>query len=181
MTPTARSIAWSSDLPRPVWLLDVDGVLNASRPGWGKPPVTRVAYADGLGYKIRFAVGLCTWLRRLHAGGRVDIRWATTWVDEIDQIEKAMRLPSWPCAFSLKAPEADGDVEKYRAAIRVVEVERRPLIWTDDAAIPADGSLAYARLTAPGVPLHIARPQLNRGLQPADLVAIEAFLSDIGH
>ncbi|WP_146099553.1 hypothetical protein [Kineococcus xinjiangensis] len=41
--------------PRTVWLLDVDGVLNASRPGWSAPPRIRSAYSGGFEYRIRWA------------------------------------------------------------------------------------------------------------------------------
>ncbi|KUL32677.1 hypothetical protein [Actinoplanes awajinensis] len=39
----------------PVWLLDVDGVLNANRPGWSAAPRRGMAYAGGTGFLMRWA------------------------------------------------------------------------------------------------------------------------------
>lgn len=42
----------------PVWLLDVDGVINATRPGWGSPPRQASVYADGDDWPMRWAPAL---------------------------------------------------------------------------------------------------------------------------
>jgi hypothetical protein len=73
-------------------------------------------------------------------------------------------------APSVKAPEL-----KVTAALHVVEVERRPLIWTDDDAIPSAGP-QRRRLEAAGMPLLFLTPDPLRGLQPGDLTAIDNFL-----
>jgi len=187
--PVAPASAGS--LPLPVWLLDVDGVLNAKRPGWGGPPISRTAHVGRGSFRMRFAVPMLARLCRLHAQDRVDIRWATTWADDIEVIERIMKLPAWPTAFTVTVTAADLTTRrmtraecaaaKYDAALRVLEDEGRPLIWTDDDAIPAADTAGFARLTATGVPLHAVRPKENRGLQPADLDAIEEFVSANGH
>lgn len=40
-------------------------------------------------------------IRTLHTDGLVEVRWATTWVDHIDQITAIMHLPTWQPAFTL--------------------------------------------------------------------------------
>jgi hypothetical protein len=58
---------------------------------------------------MRFAPTLVQRIVALHRTGRVEVRWATTWVDDIEQIRLLMGLPRWPCALSLRGSEsADG-------------------------------------------------------------------------
>ena len=166
-----------SESLRPVWLLDVDGVLNASKPGWSGSPVTRTAYAGAKAFPLRFAPALIRRIRAVHERGTVEVRWATTWVDHIDQVVRVMRLPAWACAFSLGRGEVDAESAKYAAALHVVEVERRPLIWTDDEAIPVEGSPAHRRLREAGPRVLLIRPRSNRGLQPEHLDQIRHFLA----
>ena len=63
----------------PIWLLDIDGVLNVTKPGWSAPPRTKTAYADGTPWKMRFSPVLIDHIRELHASGAVEIRLCSTW------------------------------------------------------------------------------------------------------
>jgi hypothetical protein len=161
----------------PVWLLDVDGVLNASRPGWGGPPHQGNAQHGAQAFRMRWAPALIVAVSRLHHDRRVEIRWATTWVDEIAGIENLMRLPVFPVAFSglPDSPQTKTPGLKIEAALKVVEDERRPLIWTDDDAIPISGE-QRDRLDRSTAPTLLIAPDPHRGLQPTDLDAIKAFL-----
>lgn len=167
----------------PVWLLDVDGVLNAmSRPGWSAAPDQRYAHADGLRFRLRWAPALLAEVRDLIRSDAVEVRWATSWVSHIDQIAGAMALPDLPLAFTLPTHLAAASDElhdatrsaKRAAALDVVASGRR-LLWTDDAAIWRSGP-EREHLEAAGA-LLIA-PDERRGLQPADLAAIRAWLDD---
>ena len=161
----------------PVWLLDVDGVLNANRPGWGAPPRQGTAHYGSETFRMRWAPKLMVELVQLHREGMVDLRWATTWVDHIDSVQALFGLPAFPLAFSRlsAAPQVKAPGLKMDAALQVVETERRALIWTDDDAIDAD-PLLVPRLRASGQPLLLIRPDPRRGLQPADLQAIAEFI-----
>jgi hypothetical protein len=165
--------------PTPVWLLDVDGVLNADRPGWGAAPRRADLQVGPHSYRMRWAPALIEAIVRLRRTTSVEIRWATTWVDEIHQVARAMRLPDLPVAFgglggdpSQASPEA-----KLQAALHVLEVENRPLIWTDDDAIPALGPDAR-RLRDARQPSLLISPNPKVGLQAPDLAAIAEFLAD---
>jgi hypothetical protein len=162
----------------PVWLLDVDGVLNAAQPGWGDTPQHGDAYVAGIAYRLRWAPELIARVREMQHRG-VEVRWATTWVDHIAQVERLMSLPAAPTAFTAVdvTDHPAGIARKLQAAIEVVENEGRPLIWTDDDAVPAHGP-ERERLEAAGVPLLLMRPHSRHGLQPADLEAIEEFLDE---
>jgi hypothetical protein len=161
---------------KPVWLLDVDGVLNTVRPGWGGPPRRSLVWssADNTSYAIRWAPALLDRVRALHDDGKVEIRWCTTWCPEADRLERLWRLPS--LARSLDADPmprgADCWPLKLDAALGVL-AEGRRLIWTDDEALPAPGPDRDV-LTTGGRALLIA-PRPQRGLQPTDLDLIEKF------
>lgn len=166
----------------PVWLLDVDGVLNAmGRPGWSAAPEQRSAYVNGLRFRLRWAPALLAEVRDLIRSDTVEVRWATSWVTHIDQVARAMGLPDLPLAFTLPpdllAATADlhaaTETAKRAAALDVVASGRR-LLWTDDEAIwPAGAQREH--LEAAGA-LLIA-PDERRGLQPADVAAVRAWLA----
>lgn len=161
----------------PVWLLDVDGVVNAATPGWSAPAQQARAFIDGLAYRLRWSPDLVSRIRRLHASGAVEVRWATTWVDHIAQVEDLLELPAFAPAFAGlgQAPSVLVPGKKLEAALHAVEIEQRPLIWTDDDAIPRCGPFR-SRLDAATVPMMFLAPDPSRGLQPPDLDAIEDFV-----
>jgi hypothetical protein len=166
------------DRSRPVWLLDVDGVLNAGRPGWGAKPGQGDASFERMTFRMRWAPPLIARLAAYHRAGVAEIRWATTWVDEIAQIEALMGLPAFPTAFSglPEGPQFKVPGLKADAALEVVEGEGRALIWTDDDAIPLSGPL-LDRLNSAGPPILLVAPNPRRGLQAADLDRIDEFLA----
>lgn len=161
----------------PVWLLDVDGVVNANRPGWNAAPHTANVAASGTTWRMRWEPRLTAAIRDIHLSGAAEVRWATSWVSYTDELERVFRLPTLPLAFTDEAYKSVTEA-KINAALHVVEVERRPLIWTDDEVVPSSGDL-YTRLHASGVPLLLLSPKPNRGLRSADIDAITVFLASL--
>lgn len=157
----------------PVWLLDVDGVVNATRPGWHAPPRRAYAYDAGTAYRLRWAPALIDRIRALHASGTVEVRWCTTWCAYADQLERMWRLPRLDRAFCDPVDGLTAAPLKVAAARKMLAQGRR-LIWTDDEIVPAPGTDLHTELTAAGRALLIA-PVSTRGLQPEHLDAIEAF------
>ena len=78
----------------PVWLLDVDGVLNASRAGWGGPPRRAQVLADGECWKLHWAVEVVNFVRDAQLRGLAEVRWATTWVPWAATLEALWELPA---------------------------------------------------------------------------------------
>lgn len=168
----------SADVP--VWLLDVDGVVNARRPAWDQPFAHGNAFVDGVAYRLQWAPPLTRYIKAVHKRQAAEIRWATTWVDHVHQVERLLRLPAFRTAFRGlgQAPSIGAPDRKVAAALHVVEVERRPLIWTDDDAIPMLGATRL-RLEESGVPVLLIAPDPYVGLTPADLDRIDAFLATV--
>jgi hypothetical protein len=162
----------------PVWLLDVDGVVNARRPAWDQPFAHGHAYVDGVTYRLQWSPVLVRYIKSVHKRRAAEVRWATTWVDHVHQVERLLRLPPLRTAFRGlgTAPSIGAPERKVAAALQVVEVERRPLIWTDDDAIPLSGALRQ-RIEEAGVPVLLLTPDPHVGLGPEDLERIDAFLT----
>ncbi|MGO4258139.1 hypothetical protein [Marmoricola sp. RAF53] len=163
--------------PVPIWLLDVDGVLNANRPGWSERPRQAIAYAAGEPFKMRWSATLLNKISDLHTTGRVELRWCTTWCPWADQLEQIFGLPPLARSIPEPMPSSGAWPDAKVGAARNVLREGRPLIWTDDEAIPPEGPPRDA-LTNADVPTLLIEPLPNRGLQPAHLARIEQFLDE---
>lgn len=169
------------DDPRPVWLLDVDGVLNTSRNAWHEAPYhAQVAWGgrpwDGhedrsMTFKFHWSPTLLKRIHRARADRLVELVWCTTWCAEAHSLEAIWKLPPLKRAFNCyTASQADAWTYKVSAAERVLAVGRR-LIWTDDD-IPAFGPLRD-RFTRDGALL--IQTEARRGLTPEHMDQIEAF------
>lgn len=152
-----------------VWLLDIDGVINASKAGWSSAPFSGNAYYKGHSYRMRWAPQLIQRIIKVHQTGAVEILWATSWCGYTDQLEQLFKLPALGSAYSMRMY---GDM-KESAALEVIASGNR-LIWTDDEFVPTSGQL-YDTLTANGNGLLI-RPKANRGLRPEHLDQIDSFV-----
>jgi hypothetical protein len=173
----------------PVWLLDVDGILNAAtkKPDknvWPLDDWVAGRASDGKReWPILTARPVVDFIREVHRAGRAEIRWHTTWQEWAHSLSASLDLPEFPVQ---EAPEwavhLRGETEswwKVGAALRVVEEEKRPLLWTDDDAdsfwnLPADVRL---RITS-AQPTLIVAPSSYTGLCRRHLRQIDAFLTD---
>lgn len=157
----------------PVWLLDVDGVVNATRPGWGGPPRRAHVTAGGHEWQLRWEPKLIGCIRMLHMAAVVEVRWCTTWCPWADTLERLWQLPTLGRAFAYAPTGMRATYEKADAARKVLADGRR-LVWTDDEVVPEPGDPLHEELTAYGQALLI-RPSARRGLRPEHLHEIERF------
>jgi hypothetical protein len=155
----------------PIWLLDVDGVINSTRPGWHAAPRRANVAAGGQTWPIRWAPALIARIRALIADGAVEVRWCSTWCGQTRHLEHALGLPPLESAFVVPPGGFVGEL-KAQAARNVLWSGRR-LVWTDDMETPSFGPL-HDELTSDGSGLLI-RPDFRRGLRPEHMDAIEAF------
>jgi hypothetical protein len=158
---------------RAVWLLDVDGVINVTRPGWGSAPRRGYACTGGQEFRIRWAPALVDRIRALHQGGLVHIRWCSSWCGDARQLENLLGLPRLEYAWTEERTGPAATLAKLAAARDVLARGHR-LVWTDDGAVPTSGPV-FEELTAGGQVLLIA-PVPSRCLQPEHLEQIEQFL-----
>jgi hypothetical protein len=155
---------------RPVWLLDVDGVLNADYAVDGDWPsqTGRIVTADNRAWPFTWAPGLIRRVKALAANGSVDIVWATTWCPWAEALEALWGLPAFTRAWDrpLFGPDA---LAAKRDAWKEARLSPRPVIHTDDqAAEDIDDSAAE---------LLGIRPHHSVGLTRTDMGRIERFAS----
>ncbi|GHJ44321.1 hypothetical protein Cs7R123_16630 [Catellatospora sp. TT07R-123] len=173
-------------MAKPVWLLDIDGVINAvtHEPDlrvWPRDQWVRASAvsAHGIEWPLLAARPVLDFLHRVHAEGRAEIRWHSTWQSYAVNVGTALGLPRWPVAECPEFAE-DGDAEiasplivvrhhwwKLPTAQRVLD-EGRPLLWTDDDARhqlrrrDRAGWGAWALVVAPPVESGLTARQLRR-------------------
>lgn len=170
---------------RPVWLLDVDGVVNACtlkpdpnvwpRDQWVRATVARL--------KILVALPVLDFIRATHESGAVEIRWLTTWMNDAQAIADEFGLPTFPVAGGeeyddrLRVEAFDRNAWwKLPAAKRVLTDECRPLIWTDDDITYSLGRRGQDEMRALGPALLIG-PNDRTGLTPKHLRRITEFVA----
>lgn len=158
----------------PIWLLDVDGVLNASKPEWHEAPFRQtVTYGDEE-FVIRWAPQLIKRIRDLVNAGTVEVRWCTTWCAQADRIEKAMGLPPLLRAFTHEVvTREEAKTAKINAVADALATGRR-VVWTDDIEVTLFGHL-YADAERSGRILMIA-PYSRSGITPDQMNEIEKFI-----
>ncbi|SBT46964.1 hypothetical protein [Micromonospora narathiwatensis] len=111
----------------PVWLLDVDGVVNVARPGWGAPlPRSGNAYSSATAYRMRWAPTLIERIRLLHGSGKIEIRWCSTLCAEAEQIERLFGLPRLERSWYHEVSAATAPAAKLNAARAVLKPRTAP-------------------------------------------------------
>ena len=170
---------------RPVWLLDIDGVVNALAAGpvdgsWPAAEwVQHVVRADipGSGRMVLpvfVAQPVLEFIAQVHRSGAADIVWHSTWREAAATgLAPVLGLPRLPISDAPEWTRRTPDVWwKLPAAQRVLEAGRR-LVWTDDdiAMVPQQVAALIARDDA-----LLISPQPQAGLTADDLAAIATFL-----
>ncbi|HEV2891285.1 MAG TPA: hypothetical protein VGX28_13000 [Frankiaceae bacterium] len=179
----------------PLWLLDVDGVLNAVSAtvprAWAQWR-TGEAVADGVAWPIRYAPTLVRTIAGLHERGLVECRWLTTWGDAANEdLRRLLGLPAFRVAAPPPAPSHAGGGHhgagvaaedsaapapgwwKLAAVRALLTAERRPVIWTDDELRHHPEAVAWVRSC--GVRSLLLSPRPDVGLTPRDLRDVQGF------
>lgn len=167
---------------RPVWLLDVDGVLNsigrAPNPQSLRLGTTKQEYlkTNSGTYRLRVDNHLVDFVNRMNESDLVEVRWCTTWSDEANTIfAPAFGFPQ--LLVGAKPPKDTGRFDDYNwksNAARGVLNSGRRLVWTDDDAIPSWFDEEVASYSQGHL---LVRPNPEVGLTLANCEAIEKFLT----
>lgn len=150
---------------RPVWLLDVDGVINARRHAWPSRIARTTLAVDGESYPLAWSPALVDRVRAHAVGGQVQIVWATSWCPHADRLEELWDLPPLARAWGV-AHGTDDELEVAKRNAFAAAADTGRVIWTDDEHAPNTRTDAILGI----------RPHPKGGLGPADLDDIEAFL-----
>ena len=170
----------------PVWLLDLDGVVNAASRtfpthAWPKQTWQGIEAEDeeGITWPIKAARPVIDFIKEVHGAGRAEIRWHSTWQGYAVHVGRQLGLPDFGVQ---EAPEyKDSDAEhwwKAPGARRVLAEEGRDLLWTDDDADEWLGRQERTELASLGHRLLIVCPDSRTGLCKKHLKRITQFLGD---
>lgn len=168
----------------PVWLLDLDGVVNAASrkfPTHAWPGETwqeiEAEDEEGITWPIKAARPVVEFIKAVHESGRAEIRWHSTWQAHANLVGGQIGLPEFGVqeAPEYKSAGAD-DWWKAPAARRVLAEEGRDLLWTDDDADAELGRAERTELASLGRRLLIVCPDSTTGLCKKHLRQIGRFL-----
>jgi hypothetical protein len=192
--------------PKPLWLLDYDGVVNAilsgrnakpDRNAWQDWQRTDIYSAiDGVAYPVCYSPTVVAFIAAAVTAG-VDVRWLTTWQSDTARFPAAM--PGMPVLPWLPEPVAlprDADLDAaglpvasrehtfqpwWKLRVARATAGDRPLVWTDDDLGVYKPELKEARAWAERrARTHVVIPNEGVGLTPARLRKIRNFLADHG-
>jgi hypothetical protein len=178
----------------PVWLLDIDGVVNALalRVPTGVWPqgawVQRIVQTSGVDgtrstLPILAARPVLEFIHRVYDEGLAEIRWHSTWrTAAVLDLAPTLGLPPIPISIAPEWVGGQATWWKLPAARRVVASGRR-LLWTDDQvnlylADPVSGPPLTALAAEAGTLL--MSPDGDTGLTADDLRQIDEFLRAAG-
>ncbi len=170
---------------RPLWLLDIDGVVNAlgvtvpdvwRRRDWVRRIiVTEIPERGTMTLPILAARPVLDFIRSVHQRGTVEIRWHSTWrTAAVTAFAPALGLPmTIPISV---APEWSDPPSvgwwKLPTAQRAIATGRR-LVWTDDDLRVFRAETADLAVRADAL---LIGPAGQTGLTPRHLERIAAFL-----
>jgi hypothetical protein len=181
----------------PIWLLDVDGVLNAhpTRPQlhvWSEDEWVQLPVYDSRGQRwtITAGVPVTRFLHKVHTHKFAEIVWLTTWQADANRVSDALGLPHFRVIenpIHKNTRYAGKDWWKLSEAFKVIS-SGRPVIWTDDDIGEEIRDLVHSyqvtsnttrfldiQVDVPGPTLLIS-PNGNEGLGPWHLKRISEFL-----
>jgi hypothetical protein len=164
-------------MTRPVWLLDVDGVINAVR--LDAPDGFERADVDG--FAILYRPQVVERIDAMAAEGLVEVRWLTTWREHARDLEAALGMRH---KFAIEVEER-GDTswqKPYRTWWKSTIAERiwyedtaRPIVWTDDDLKWSRSNGDVVWLERVSAPLLTISPDETFGLTDYDLDQIGHF------
>ncbi len=162
---------------RPIWLLDVDGVLNAVMdPATIPDEYTAVNNHD---YAIVYRQSVVDRIASLHESGRVEVRWLTTWMHRANTLARGIGLPEFAVEGDPEVwIERPGTWWKSTVAQRIdAECPAAPLIWTDDDLDYSVGRGEVDWLAGRVTPTLAITTDWRIGLSDYDMDRIESFLA----
>jgi hypothetical protein len=168
----------------PMWLLDIDGVINALARGpvrhswpadaWTQHVVrAEIPEMGMMVLPILVAEPVLDFVRKVVASGVAEVRWHSTWrTAAMTDLAPLLDLPPIPISVAPEWTERPATWWKLPAAQRVV-ASGRHLVWTDDDIARYPGELGDLESRKDAL---LISPNPDTGLSAGDLDRISAFL-----
>lgn len=169
----------------PVWLLDIDGVVNALARGpvrdsfpaedWTQHVVEAdIPNMGRMVLPIYVAQPVLDFVRHVYDDGLAEVRWHSTWrTAAMTDLGPILRLPPIPISIAPEWTTRPAGWWKLPAAQRVV-TSGRPLVWTDDDIVNFPDEVGEL---GEGADRLLISPDPDTGLNADDLARIEKFLT----
>jgi hypothetical protein len=165
---------------KPLWLLDIDGVINAysykNRPNrkekiFSEYTQYSVPSNHGMFYEFWVAQELTQKITEIHESKTVEIAWLTTWQSEANKnVASTLGLPTFPLAAQNN--RLAYSPWKKEAALEALELNR-PIIWSDDDEIDKECKSLFK---ADELEHLLVIPNPSLGLTPTHIEKIELFI-----
>lgn len=163
-----------SGLVRPLWFLDIDGVVNALRPRDGLSATK--ARTSGETWPIHWSAEVVQLINTCHRSGLAEVRWLTTWEQDAHlSLAPAVGLDAFS-SYDIPLDSPRHDWWKADVVADVIGAERRPFVWTDDDLAVEDVAEMIDRLEVDHL---LVAPDPDLGLTSADLRTVVNFLSTV--
>jgi hypothetical protein len=170
---------------KPLWLLDIDGVVNAvpfildDTPNtWPENSWIRKDVSNEFGtWPILAAKPVLDFITEIHESGLAEIRWHSSWQEDSLDVGDALGLPTFhiqPCLEAMKNEKFGW--WKLHTVLREL-ADDRTVLWTDDdinVEIPGK----TLDMLGSTVGFKVVVPASATGLTPNDLVDIIYFLEE---
>lgn len=160
-------------MTRPIWFLDIDGVVNAAGDNLRPHLVRTEATTAGTTWPIHYSPEVVKFINMVHRAGLVEIRWLTTWGEDArTSFAPAVGLDDFP-AYDMYDSGGWWKAEIVEASILD---ESRPFVWTDDDIAEEQIARFAGSVDEPTL---LVSPSTEVGLTSADLRRVLEFVSAI--
>lgn len=158
-------------MDKPIWLMDVDGVLNAVN--YQPSPDQRREVLNG--FAITWTPAITDAIAALHNEGLVEVRWLTTWADLAnDHIGPAL---GWPDLKVVASPYDASRTAWWKLAyVMDLAVDDQLIVWADDDILGDPDARNWLKQEDAGNVFTIC-PDTRVGLTMEDVDRVAAWLN----
>ncbi len=157
-------------MSRPIWFLDIDGVINALESDHDDRFVSTTAWTQDIEWPIRYRPSVVDFINEVHRAGLVEIRWLTTWEHDAGKsLAPAVGLDD----FNAYLMTDNALWWKADIVAQSMRKEGRPIIWTDDEI---DSMGVSHWFDAAPVSALLASTNPDLGLADDELAGLATFL-----
>jgi hypothetical protein len=176
-------------MPKPLWFVDVDGVINALVDYVAKHHLNHYSdweTIDVNGYPIVFSPTLIDSINRL--SGYIDIVFLSTWAESAVtdlapalglNIKSFLRPDGSNSSFEYQGNDAAKRWWKLNGILKHINNDHRPFIWTDDDMHNDIQRAIFGRAAFEGVDNLLIAPNSKIGLTNQHIEMITTFTSRI--